>query len=54
MVILGNMVLVYNPNPGEAEAGRLQVWGQPGLYSKTPFLEKIKKRSMVLLEQITE
>jgi hypothetical protein len=39
-------MLVYacNPNTQEAEAGRLRVWGQCGLYSKTQKKKKKKSR----------
>jgi hypothetical protein len=43
-------MLVYacNPNTQEAEAGRLRVWGQCGLYSKT---QKKKKKKVQVWEK---
>jgi hypothetical protein len=47
--LVGIMVYTYNLSTPEAEAGVSQVQGQPGLYSKTPFLN-IENMIMSLLE----
>jgi hypothetical protein len=41
----GMVVYTHNPSPGEAEAGRLWVWREPGLHSETMRLYLVKTKA---------